>query len=758
MFANQRNNRQEPIQSNTEDKLNRSIFVNYVTNIIKNAPTTNRAFVLSINGKWGEGKTSVKNLIAERLLYNKKSSNNMLLEFSSIEFQTQKELNKIFLDKVVNIVKGKNKNMEIIESIKENKGIILTILFLVLTIVGVIYPNVFVRLSSLIFSIIFIFRAQFRKITLNTLMEVLSKSYVKVDVVHRILYYDELKVYNVEDLKLKKYLETKCKYNKIIILIDNFDSLEPNQVKMLIQLINSKLNLPKFVFVLFYDKFIVSNCLTTNVYNGSEFIEKFVNIQLDLPMITDDILFTFLQGELQEKYRINIEYLNGFNCVKNYFSSLNKIYSFLDNFSVNYAIASKNMKYNKFDFNRNDFLFLEILRFFENDLYREIRQNKRLLTKHNLKIYIENKQVWPKLKTNIINNSEENIKELILDLFPYVAKEFDIKSCYNEDVLQKSRSVGCFDYFDYYFMYDLSENVIPENSLKKLENSLVNNEEFVTNFKTEFSISSDANIKYYASSLLYKLYKRRDNINIIGKTIARTEKEKELIKNIIWLYIYSDRNVSSKKYIIQIMLAYYDSKNDLDGIINSINELLEENNYFYSFYLLELLGLFKNVLLDIIFSKEFDRISEYKSLINQILFRHSEILLDSTGILNYLNIDNYNSRLQLNHIIAFVKNKLYIHSNNNIDFEIENFVRNYIKSGKFDILKDRLFKNYFKLIYSFVEYCVKKKIINNSIYLILNPNDLYPFTLKEVSEAFRENKISKKDKIYNVLLRSVKKL
>ena len=110
MFANQRNNRQEPIQSNIEDKLNRSIFVNYVTNIIRNAPTTNRAFVLSVNGKWGEGKTSVKNLIAERLLYNKKSSNNMLLEFNSIEFQNQKELNKIFLDKVVNIVKGKNKN------------------------------------------------------------------------------------------------------------------------------------------------------------------------------------------------------------------------------------------------------------------------------------------------------------------------------------------------------------------------------------------------------------------------------------------------------------------------------------------------------------------------------------------------------------------------------------------------------------------------------------------------------------------------
>ncbi len=756
MFANQRNNRQEPIQSNIEDKLNRSIFVNYVTNIIRNAPTTNRAFVLSVNGKWGEGKTSVKNLIAERLLYNKKSSNNMLLEFNSIEFQNQKELNKIFLDKVVNIVKGKNKNSEIFESIKENKGIILTILLIVLLVIGVIYPNVFVRFSSLVFSIIFIFRAQFRKITLNTLMEVLSKSYVKVDVVHRILYYDELKVYNVEDLKLKKYLETKCKYNKIIVLIDNFDSLELSQVKMLIQLINSKLSLPKFVFVLFYDKFIVSNCLTTNVYSGSEFIEKFVNIQLDLPMITDDILFTFLQGELQEKYGINIEYLNSFNCVKNYFSSLNKIYSFLDNFNVNYTIASKNLRYNKFNFNKNDFLYLEILRFFENDLYREIRQNKRLLTKHSLKIYSESKQIWPDLKSNIRNNSEENIKDLIVSLFPYVSNELGIENKYDEELLQSSKSVGCFDYFDYYFIYDLSENVIPETSFNNLESYLLDNKEFILNFKREFSIVSDANIKHYAGSFLYKLYKRRENINVL-QNLNESNKEKDLIKNIIWLYIYSDRNVSSKKYVIQTILAYYNNNKNLDSIINTINILLEENDYFYSFYLLELLSLIKNILLDIIFTKDLDKISEYKGLINAIIFKHSESFLVGDGILNYLDIDNYNSKLQLNHIIAFIKNKLSMHSNN-IDSEVENFIRNYIRSGKFSILKEKLFNDYFKLVYTFTEYCVKKKIINNSIYLILNPNELYPFSLKEVTNAFRENKVSRKDKIYSVLLRSVKRL
>lgn len=756
MFASPRNNRQEPIQSSAEDKLNRSTFVNYATNIIKNAPTNNRAFIVSINGKWGEGKTSVKNLIMERLLYNKKSSNNMLLEFNSLEFQNQKELNKIFLDKVINIVKGKGKSIEFVDFLKENKKIIFSILLVIILAIGIVYPNVFVRFSSLIFSIIFIFRAQFRKITLGTLMEVLSKSYVKVDVIHRILYYDELKVYNIENIKLKKYLETKCQYNRIIVFIDNFDSLEPNQIKMLIQLINSKLNLPKFVFVLFYDKYIVGNCLTTNVYNGSEFIEKFVNIQLDLPMITEDILFTFLQGELQEKYGINIEFLKKFNCVKNYFSSLNKIYSFLDNFNVNYTIASKNLKYNKFDFNKNDFLYLEILRFFENDLYRIIRQNKRLLTKHNLKIYTENKQIWPKIVASIRNNSEENIKELIVSLFPYISKEFRIDDEYDEEILINSKSVGCFDYFDYYFIYDLSENVIPETTFNKLKDYLLDNKEFVINFKKEFSIISDGSIRYYAGSFLYKIYKRTENLNVLQyETDKKTEKE--LLKNIIWLYIYSDRDISSKKYITQILLTYYKKHQDLKNTLNNLKEILDEHDYFNYFYVLELLGIIKNVLLEIIFAKELDKITEYKNYINKILFKYNELLLEDENILKYLSKNEFNSKMQLNHIITFIKNKLLMRSRIKIDHEVETFARSYIKSGKFDQLKDKIFKEYFKLLYVFTEFCVKKRIINNSLYLILDPDDLYPFKLEEVTKAFKLNKIAKKDKIYSVLLRSVKK-
>lgn len=755
MFLNPRSNRQEPIQSGPEDKLNRSTFVGYVTNIIRNAPTENRAFIVAINGKWGEGKTSVKNLIMEKLLYNKKANYHMLLEFNSIEFQNQKELNKIFLDKVVNVIKGGGKEPRFMDFLRENKRAILSLLCIAVLAVGIAYPNVFVRFSSLLFSVMLIFRSQFRKITLGTLMEVLSKSYVKVDVVHRILYYDDLKVYNIENAKLKKYLETKCIYNKIVVFVDNFDSLEPNQIKMLIQLINSKLNLPKFVFVLFYDKFIVENSLNTNVYSGSEFIEKFVNVQLDLPMITEDVLFTSLQVELQEKYGINIEFIRKFSCVKNYFSSLNKIYSFLDNFSVNYTIASKNLKHNKFDFNKNDFLFLEILRFFENDLYRVLRQSKRLLTKHNLKV--ENKDIWPEIIKSTKNNTEENIRELMLELFPFIGCGTDKDYEYDEEELQSSRSVGCFDYFDYYFIYDLSENVIPENTFDRLKDYLLNGEEFIPNFKKEFSIVNDSSIHYYAGSFLYKIYKRAENISILEYKTDVTL-EKELLKNLLWLYIYSDKNASSRKYLTQVLLTYHSKHQNLQNTIDNLVDILEERNYFNYFYVLELLSIIKNVVLDVVFAKKQDKILIYRTQLNRIIFEYTELFLSDENVLKYLSKNDFNSRIQLNHIITFIKYKILTRNQTKTDNEVEIFIKNYMKSGKFEELKDKIFKNYFKLLYIFTESCIKKRIINNSLYLILDPNDLYPLTVKDVEKAFRANKISRKDKVYNVLLKMVKRV
>jgi hypothetical protein len=365
MFLNIKNNRREPIYSDIEDKMNRSHFVNYVSDIVKNAPVSDKSFVISINGKWGEGKSSAKNLIMEKLLYDKEASDSFLLEFNCFKFQNQAELSKIFLGKIIHVVRGKNRKGQLMDVLKNNKKFTFSVAFILLLLVGFLYPNIMVRFSSILLSFIFIFKTQFKKVTLSSILDVASKAYIKIEVVHRILYYDELKDKDIENVKMIKYLEDKCPYKKIIVFIDNFDLLEPQQIKILIQLVNSNVNLPKFVFVLFYDKFIVESCLTTSFYGGAEFIEKFVNIQLNLPPITENILFMFLQRELQNKYELNIEFMEKFKYVKNYFPSLGKIHSFLNNFSVNYSLVFGNLEYNNSYFlNKKDFLFLEILRFF----------------------------------------------------------------------------------------------------------------------------------------------------------------------------------------------------------------------------------------------------------------------------------------------------------------------------------------------------------------------------------------------------------
>ncbi len=583
-------NRQNPIYSGTEDKLNRGHFVDYIVNIIKNAPVKNKSFTISINGKWGEGKTSVKNLVIEKLLYLKKTFSLAIMDFNCKEFVNQAELNKVFLSKFIDTMKNKKRKKGFFNFIINNKKYILyTILFL-LILAGILYPNIFVRFSSIILTFLFIFKTQLRKVTIASIMDVLSKFYIKFDVIYKILYYDPITERGVENSRLINYIEKKCLYEKIVVFIDIFDSLDENRLKVLMQLVNSKLDLPKVVFVLFYDKSIMENCLTTKIYSGSEFMEKFIDIQLDMPLITDDILLNFLRNELLEKYGINIKYLNEFKYIKNYFMYLSKIYAFLDNFDLNFTLMMNNFKNNNFIFNKTDFFLLEILRFFENDVYRIIRKGKRILTKHNLKINTDKEAFWSKINENIKNNSKENIYEILFSLFPYLPEQLNLnnkKYDYDEDILILNKGVGYFDYFDYYFIYEMNEIVISEENFNILKKYLGNNEEFIAKFKQIFSIMEDNNIHIYTESVLRKIFKRINEAELLDSIIEHKEKQKEFLKNLIWLYIYSNRNVTSSEHLTSILLEYC-RRFSFDNLLENLKLILNEFDYFNYFYVLEI--------------------------------------------------------------------------------------------------------------------------------------------------------------------------
>lgn len=742
MFSELKNTKQQSINTFADDKLNRGNFVNYVSNIIKNTSTDKKAFTIAINGKWGEGKTSTKNLIIERLLNRSKKTSDVLLEFSSTNFQNQKDLNKLFLSNLENVISGKNKERGFTGLLRKNKRKILTLAFGVLLVMGIIYPNIIVRLFSLILSFLFVFKTQLKKVTLSVLMDVAAKSYIKVDVVHRILYYNELRDYDFTRLKLKKYLETKCPYDKIIIFIDNFDLLEPNQIKLLMQFIADSGNLHKFLFVLFYDKNIISTSLTTNFYKGTDFIEHCVNIQLDLPPITDELLVSFLQKELQERYNINIGFFNSFKYVKCYFTSLIKIYSFLDNFGINYILATKNLVKNNFNFDKKDFFFLEVLRFFENNLYREIRINKRLLTKNELKARTEYSIFVPKIKQLIKNNTEENILHLLFDIFPYFAKEYNNLETFNETILRDNASVGHFDYFDYYFLYDSNGTIISEYDFNNLCEYLNDSEEFINNFNKTLLADPHCNKYKIVEGFFFKLSYRIDSVNL-QKVFG-----KEFLKNIIWLYIHSGLyNNKNTKYLIRILtecLVY----NTLQDIVDLFCSIMDERDYFNYFYVVKMLSLIKFSLFDI--CKSAEDIDVYKNYLDNVLYRYVDLLVKDEEFLKYLTINKFDSKLQLSNIFKYINEKIVMVQND--VFIHDNVVVDYFKCNSFKQFKERILGKYFNLFYSFCKYNTTKKVVNGEFVVSINLDAMYPLTLDEIVNAFKNNNISKKDKIFSLLL------
>ena len=78
-----------PISKSIDDKLNRTSFVEHISNIISQFSNKqdSSSIVFGLYGKWGDGKTSLINLIKENLLKNIKVEK---------EYKSEKYINSSF--------------------------------------------------------------------------------------------------------------------------------------------------------------------------------------------------------------------------------------------------------------------------------------------------------------------------------------------------------------------------------------------------------------------------------------------------------------------------------------------------------------------------------------------------------------------------------------------------------------------------------------------------------------------------------------
>ena len=254
-----------PINTKENDLLNRNDFCNNIANYIL-SPSSNDGVVISINGKWGSGKTSVANLIKNCIRdreYNKDSRViPIIVDYTPWNISNNNQIIKQFLNTLSDCFVYKKALKAIAKVLK---------------------------ITSLTVSLFPILPAV--KNTIKNVEEAFSKYVNALDGNSG----------NIEEFKNRVEEHLKCSKLRYVVFIDDLDRLNNEEIRLLIQLIKSTCNFSNITYILLFDKSIVASALfgQQGDVDGNTYLEKIVQMEFNVPRMKHETLLSILGEDLQ---------------------------------------------------------------------------------------------------------------------------------------------------------------------------------------------------------------------------------------------------------------------------------------------------------------------------------------------------------------------------------------------------------------------------------------------------------------------------
>lgn len=527
----------QPIKNAKEDLLNRATFAeDFADTILSYTSEINN--VISINGEWGSGKTSLINMTKESLnnkIYEKSINGHSKLntKYKIVDFKPWNALdeNAIITQFFSALTYEKN-----VKKIKKIFNFIIKPLWNLIAFL-LSFTNIGTPLTKI-----------------NDLLIKYSKSFLKGD--NTLI--EKKEILNNKLLKYK---------GKIIVFIDDIDRLNKSEIRLLIQLIKAVCDFPNIIYVLSFDKSIVSSALSDEQsLDGNAYLEKIIQLSIDIPKIDEITLQNYLFGHLNviiSKYNIDFDdvrfnyiFTNGFS---KYFNNLRNVNRFIN--SINFKVC----KYVKvLDF--VDFITIEAISLFEPNLLSIIYKNKSLLcSSFNKKLLsIFEKEV----------SAVSNKYQMLCYVFPILGKNENYSNDYN-----KSKTHGRLylpQNYDFYFNGVLDKNYISKDYFKSL--LCLNENEFksqicqLSNFKFNELLSF-----FYAYIDEYDV--KSINFSLVNILIECECYMKELTKLV---HIYNDTFLSRiiEKKLLSINIVS-EKKSFLEDLFNKIQNVRFLINLFF---------------------------------------------------------------------------------------------------------------------------------------------------------------------------------
>ncbi|MGP5530715.1 KAP family P-loop NTPase fold protein [Psychrobacter celer] len=595
----------KPIENAEEDLLNRADFSNSLADAILKW-RNKESWIIALTGDWGIGKTSVKNLVVNRIKTT--SQNTRIIEFKPWEWSSQDLIMSAFFKEVASELELRDtskkykrlaekfrkysyylNNIQIVAS-PTVKGVPLLLgILLGCSFFIEIFPNNFSLelLSNLIISVLAVW-----------LVFVDGLGGLFKSMVDRNEHLAKENSQSVTDFK-KDIAESLSKINDpILIIIDDIDRLQRYQILTVMQLVKSNADFENIVFLLLYSKSVLEKKITDNTQTGHEYMEKIVQVEFKVPepdvfvlrrylidnldLILDKLKHNNFEHIFDNSYFADIFYQQG---LANYFTNLRSVYKFLNSFEFN-LLSQLDSGYLEINF--VDFMVLETFRIFEPKLYSAIYTNKDLMLGRLQNIYsftdMSDERKKDIANTFIKDFGSSHSANLLKTIFPafhdYIQESFDTNSL--EEKLIKNM-ISHESRFDRYFMLNISANNLSTYRFIDFFDNLENDESTKTYLDNIYEHNKFDSFIEHTFSYLDKIpnnliNKYFNSLNYLYNLVS----DEGMISNktrVSFLFLESLKKFKNEQHDI---LRKFIDENKVSSLLPTIYSRIEKRNENYS--------------------------------------------------------------------------------------------------------------------------------------------------------------------------------
>lgn len=418
-----------PIRNASQDRLRRSDFAERIASVLSElSPREGRVF--AIRGGWGFGKSSLKNLITERLdAANERAD---WLDFNPWQWGDSDAIARALFGQIADRLGGEHSKAALARADALRRyGAILTGSSESLKKAGTQSGAISMVLTNA--SVIAVASAiGFDLPTAATVAVTFATLSVCAPLLGRVLSYLGRDRGSDPLDKVREALEARLRdlNRPLVVFVDDIDRLEPEQIRMLLRQVKANANLPNIIFVLLFQPSIVEQALDPVADGeGRAFLEKIVQANFDLPAVPVSTVHRIFGEELSELAGAWATEANGFSetrwgnafvgCIQPLVRNLRDARRLISSIAVHMPL---HVSGTVFEVNIVDFLVLESLRVFEPDLHEALFRERALVLQER-RFRGDNQReadraAAEKLLDAVSEDRRSVAKDVITDLFP----------------------------------------------------------------------------------------------------------------------------------------------------------------------------------------------------------------------------------------------------------------------------------------------------------------------------------------------------